>query len=298
MPGDPDLDSLSGRTTHDASILEFDFVPQSDSIVFRYVFASEEYNEYVGSQYNDTFGFLINGKNCAVVKRADGGEDPVSINTINNGSHSDLYVDNTGGALNTEMDGLTTVLSCNASVTPNATNHAKLAIADATDFVLDSVVFIEAASFTAGITSISPNRGGTGGGVTVSVYGHGFLQADDPSIDDVSLILGGGAGPDITAGYAVVESDTSITGYFDLKQQALGMRDVRLAFPDGRSMLLPHAFEVIGTSGPLLAIDILGTAQPRLNRDTSYTMRVKNIGFNDAPAVTAGVWTSAQVLEG
>ena len=82
-PGDSDLDDLIPQDTHDAAVLEFDFVPDADVIQVRYVFASEEYNEYVNSSYNDVFAFFVNGVNCATV-----GDPavPVSINNINNGN--------------------------------------------------------------------------------------------------------------------------------------------------------------------------------------------------------------------
>ena len=44
------------------------------------------------------------------------------------------------------MDGLTTVLTCSANVNANQTNHMKLAIADGSDSVLDSNVFIKEGS--------------------------------------------------------------------------------------------------------------------------------------------------------
>jgi len=154
---DADLSTLSGNYTVDKTVLEFDFVPTKDKVFFEYVFASDEYNEYVNSPYNDVFGFFVNGTNCAVV-----GEDkkPVTINNVNNGnpfgsgvvSNPQFYINNDlsdgGGSINTEMDGLTTVLTCEASVTPNATNHMKLAIADASDSSLDSNVFIRAGSLS------------------------------------------------------------------------------------------------------------------------------------------------------
>lgn len=44
MPGDPLLNTLvAPHITYDAAVLEFDFVPLSDTIQFRYVFGSEEY---------------------------------------------------------------------------------------------------------------------------------------------------------------------------------------------------------------------------------------------------------------
>jgi hypothetical protein len=153
-PGDTDLDTLSGFTTFDAAVLEFDFLPVSTTASFQYVFASDEYNEYVNSSFNDTFAFFINGTNCALVNG-----DPVTINTINNGnpfgsdpnSNPNLFINNDlddgGGSIDTEMDGLTEVLTCSATVNPGETNHIKLAIADASDSSLDSNVFIQGGSF-------------------------------------------------------------------------------------------------------------------------------------------------------
>jgi len=62
-PGDIDLDNLPGVIgTNDAAVLEFDFIPQSDTLLFNYVFGSEEYPEFV-NQYNDVFAFFITGPN-------------------------------------------------------------------------------------------------------------------------------------------------------------------------------------------------------------------------------------------
>ena len=49
-PGDADLDAILRQkgATEDAAVLEFDFVPATSNVSFRYVFASEEYNEFVG----------------------------------------------------------------------------------------------------------------------------------------------------------------------------------------------------------------------------------------------------------
>lgn len=152
LSGDADLDVLSGYPTFDATILEFDFVPQGPQVGFLYVFASDEYNEYVHSSFNDVFAFFVNGVNCAVVPET---MEPVSINTINNGNPHDtdprenpeLYrnndLDDEGGSIDTEMDGLTVTLSCIADAVPGETNHMKLAIADASDQILDSNVFLK-----------------------------------------------------------------------------------------------------------------------------------------------------------
>ena len=80
--------------------VEFDFIPNGDTVVFNYVFGSEEYNYYVCGPYMDAFGFFIAGPGIvgpytAPVGFPDGsinialipGTDiPVSINTVNQGS--------------------------------------------------------------------------------------------------------------------------------------------------------------------------------------------------------------------
>jgi hypothetical protein len=168
--GDAELTTLSGFPTFDASILEFDFVPQHATVQFSYVFSSEEYSDYSNTPFNDVFAFFINGTNCALVP---GGSEPVSVNTINNGNdqeggdttphHPELFRDNVRPApsIASQMDGLTSMLTCNATVTPGQPNHMKLAIADASDAIFDSAVFIAANSLVSG-TQVAPTL--TGGG--------------------------------------------------------------------------------------------------------------------------------------
>jgi hypothetical protein len=62
QPGSQVLDALiPGYNTFDASIISMDIRPSTDTLRFRYVFASEEYQEYVGSQFNDVFAFFVEG---------------------------------------------------------------------------------------------------------------------------------------------------------------------------------------------------------------------------------------------
>ena len=160
---DPDLLTLvSGGATslHDAAILEFDFVPISDTVKFRYVFGSDEYPEFV-NEFDDVFGFFITGQNPtgpAYVKQnialLPGTTTPISINTVNNGSSNagpcvncSYYVNNTSGT-SIQADAFTTVLTAWAKVVPCTQYHIKLAIADANDRAYDSWVWLEANSFT------------------------------------------------------------------------------------------------------------------------------------------------------
>ncbi len=164
-----DLDNiLLGSTTYDASVLEFDLVPIGNVLEFQYVFASEEYPEYVCSTFNDIFAFFISGpnpsggnyfkENIAIIP---GTNLPVSINTINNGTagvaglsggcaslaYSFLYIDNE--ALNGQkivFDGFTVVMLAKLFVTPSETYHLKMAIADVGDYIYDSGIFLKSQS--------------------------------------------------------------------------------------------------------------------------------------------------------
>ena len=154
-PGDAQLDSLiPGGSTQDASVLTIHFTPTGSQIQFSYVFASEEYNEFVGSQFNDLFAFFVGGTNYAVLP---GTNTPVAINNVNCGNppifpptNCSFFIDNTSGALNTQMDGMTTVLTFTAPVNPGVQNTMRLAIADVSDGILDSAVFLAGGSFTDG----------------------------------------------------------------------------------------------------------------------------------------------------
>jgi hypothetical protein len=126
--------------TEDAAVLEFDVVTEAPTFSIRYIFASEEYREWVDSEYNDVFAFFVNGANIAVTP---GTGAPVTINTINHLRNQGLYRDNEGGT-ETQFDGYTTPLLAVAVVEPGVSHHIRIAIADTSDGFLDSAVFIAA----------------------------------------------------------------------------------------------------------------------------------------------------------
>ncbi len=156
LPGDLILDALiPGYATYDATILEFDFTAVSGGsydVYFQYVFGSDEYNEYVAQQYNDVFGFFLDGTNIALVP---GTTNPVSINNVNNSSYPAYYHDNSSGSSAFEYDGFTAVLSA-SFLNLEGTHHMKLAIADAGDFFWDSGVFLKAESFSVNPPDVIP----------------------------------------------------------------------------------------------------------------------------------------------
>lgn len=175
LPGDADLESLirSLALTHDAAVLEFDFIPAGDTVNFRFVFASEEYPEFNCTEYSDIFAFFISGPgftrptNIALVP---GTQIPVAINSINNGipgpggtlancgqlgpgsPFKQYYVDNTNSPI--VYNGMTTMLVAGAKVQPCQVYHLKLALADLSDGLFDSGVFFEASSFSSTFATI------------------------------------------------------------------------------------------------------------------------------------------------
>jgi gliding motility-associated-like protein len=174
FPGDASLNALvTPNLTEDAVYLEFDFVPIGDTIRFNYVFSSEEYPGFSCTQFNDVFAFFISGpgisgsRNIALVP---GTNIPVAINSINSGTASDnngfcsgmgagspfpqYFTNNISGASFTH-DGHTKVLTAMSPVTPCLTYHLKIAIADVSDDIYDSAVFLEAESLRSDPIKIS-----------------------------------------------------------------------------------------------------------------------------------------------
>ncbi len=166
---DGDLATLTSGALFDKANIEFDFTPTQSPVTFNFVFASEEYCEYVGSQYNDVFGFFISGpgipggqQNIALIPATN---IPVAINNVNHTSYSGFYVNNqpaSSGNLcgqqpsnsqvvnEIQYDGYTRKFTAVANVQTCQTYHIKLKIADVGDGVWDSAVFLNSGSFDAG----------------------------------------------------------------------------------------------------------------------------------------------------
>lgn len=173
LNGDPDLKQLSQLNIQDAVGIEFDFVPLDSIVTFRYVFASEEYCEFVGSNFNDVFGFFVSGpgingtfSNQAInVALVPGSKDYVSINTINHNTNQNYFVHNelkddadrcgipwtnSPNLGNIQYDGYTQVMTATLKLKPCETYHLRLVISDVNDGQFDSAVFLEAESFNIG----------------------------------------------------------------------------------------------------------------------------------------------------
>jgi len=170
---DVDLVKLTTGPLYDVVGLEFDFVPLDSFVNFRYVFASEEYCEFVGNIFNDVFGFFISGpgingtfnnrgENVALIP---GSNAYVSINTVNHVQNQLFYTDNmhpdeavrcnrtwSANPLleKVQYDGFTRPLTARLRLIPCETYRIRLLVADVSDGKFDSAVFLEAESFNIG----------------------------------------------------------------------------------------------------------------------------------------------------
>jgi hypothetical protein len=166
--GDIDLETITGFNINDQAVIEFDLVTTEAFLSYQYVFASQEYPEWVNTNFNDAFGFFISGPgitgpysspagfpdgsvNMAIVPGT--ADVPVAINSINMGGFNcgsastdcvncQYYINNCDSSA-TQFDGLTTTLIAQRQVTPGLVYHLKLAIGDAADGALDSGVFLK-----------------------------------------------------------------------------------------------------------------------------------------------------------
>lgn len=201
-PGDLDLTNLIAATnpgleSTDACVLEFDVEVLGDSLTFNYVFGSEEYDEYVCSNFNDVFGFFVSGANPSGpayvnqnVALIPGTTTPVSINSVNNGAvgasgtattpgcNTSNAVFFNGTVTDIAYDGNTVALQSKILTTPCTSYHFKLGVADgsplgAGDRVFDSGVFVEAGSFVSLPVTLASS----------TVLGEGFVNAVEGCVD-------------------------------------------------------------------------------------------------------------------
>lgn len=178
--GDPDIATLlrgNPNDVHDAMSITFSFIPNGDSVTFNYVFASEEYPDYVCSEFNDAFGFFLSGpgingpflNNAENLALIPGTGTPVAINTVNNGvvgigafppvpscqtGNTQYFINNTVGSVPpisqaqpVVYNGWTTKLTARSAVQCGEIYTIKMVIADFLDGQFDSGVFLEANSF-------------------------------------------------------------------------------------------------------------------------------------------------------
>lgn len=145
--GDPDLEGLTIAPSFDAAVLEFDIsINQGGDLNFEYIFGSEEYDEWVGSTFNDVFGFFITDPMVGTphnIAMIPGTSDPVSINNVNSGLNSAYYNPyGMNNGMDVAFDGLTTNLPATFNAVGAETYHVKIGVTDIGDGIFDSGVFI------------------------------------------------------------------------------------------------------------------------------------------------------------
>ncbi len=168
--GDSDLNTaLSLSNTFNATVLEFDFIPNANTVSFDYIFASEQYLLNPASNqcnYTDGFAFLLKEatasmyQNLALIPNTT---IPVRVNTVRGSgticpAANEAYFDafNTGN-YPTTYDGQTKILTAQAAVIPGTLYHIKLVIADEGNARFDSGIFLKAGSFVSE-KDLGPNR--------------------------------------------------------------------------------------------------------------------------------------------
>ena len=173
--GDPDLLTIANSVApligydfvitdvEDVASLEFDFVPIGTTVSFNYSFGSDEYLAWLNSAFNDVFAFFLSGPgiagpfdapvafpdgaiNIAFVPESDP-ELPITISSVNDELNTQYYIDNPQNE-DVSINGYTAVFTAFADVVCGEVYHIKLAIADGTDNTLESIVVLEAGSFT------------------------------------------------------------------------------------------------------------------------------------------------------
>lgn len=167
---DPDLSIMSplyANIIADPGIIQLDLVPAGDTLEVRFVFGSEEYDEYACSDKDDRFGLFLSGpglagpfSNSAInMATLPISGLPVTVNTLNRGvagsegtlglcgmnagwEQDTIYYINNDFGPGTQLDGYSVVLTARAVVVPGMSYHLKIAIADVNDANFDSAVFL------------------------------------------------------------------------------------------------------------------------------------------------------------
>jgi hypothetical protein len=153
---DAQITTLTTTTAYDTASITFDVIPKGNFLSVRFVFASEEYNEYVCSSFNDAMGVFVKTGAGAYQNIAKVGSSNLTINQVNIGtagtngniggcnlSNAAFFTNNPPNSPNLQYDGFTIPVESQISVTPNTTYTIKIVVADIGDYRLDSAVFVD-----------------------------------------------------------------------------------------------------------------------------------------------------------
>ncbi|MBC3847261.1 T9SS type B sorting domain-containing protein [Winogradskyella echinorum] len=169
------LSVLNIDQTLNATSLEFDFTSINNSLSFKYVFASDEYQQQYPCNFQDVFAILIKeaGTSDPYINIALLPDNVTTINTssihpeIANGCTAENESAFQGYNINTtNFDGQTIVLNATTNITPGIIYHIKFVIADHIDQRFDSAVFIEAEGFGSSV-DLGPDQTACGSPVVL-----------------------------------------------------------------------------------------------------------------------------------
>lgn len=286
---------ISGTSSnYDGCMLEFDINPKCSPLNIRYKFASEEYPEYVGAGYNDAFGFFITGPNPLGgsytnfnLATVPGTSSPVTIDNINSGNHSSYYITNTGSTI--VYDGMTTVLTGSANVTPCADYHLRLAITDGGDRVFDSGVFLEQSGISCVAPTISAASTTICAGQSATLTASGTTTYTWSTGSTASSIV---VSPATTTSYTVggsnigvcVQTSKVITVTVNNAPTAVAGPTKVLTCATTATVLSGSGGGTYAWSGPGI-VSGGTTATPTVNQPGSYTLVVTSAGCPSLPSV-------------
>jgi hypothetical protein len=178
------LQPITGQDVHwDVTILtmNFDMLPGFDSVFFNVAFGSEEWPEYVDSEYNDGFGLFVNGVNIASV-----GGNPVNIDNPLMAAVAGTELD---GVLEDESLPIPTVHTFSAPVNPTG-NTIIFILADTGDDIYDTTVFFSQLGGEAPSSlTMSPTEWDYGAVETGSSASKQFIVTNDGVVATSPLIL-------------------------------------------------------------------------------------------------------------
>lgn len=125
----------NGAPSFDAAILtmEVELATGYDGFEAQFVFTTEEYPEWIGSEFNDAFGVYVDGKQVAF----DDTGAPITVNGPFFSSGTVITPPQSGSSYN----GSTPLLRSGAPASPG-THKIEIAICDVSDRIYDSGVFI------------------------------------------------------------------------------------------------------------------------------------------------------------